>query len=131
MDARLDPLAVLDLTLGDAHVLRSGGGRVNDPLIGALGVACGVFDIDRVVVLHHTGCGYANPRADILDAIEAATGHRPGDLDLPVIADPEAALRDDLAAIAGSPLVPDGLDVRGAIVDSGDGTIVHEAGAAG
>ena len=36
MDARIDPLALLDLALGDAHVIRNAGGIVDEGAVRSL-----------------------------------------------------------------------------------------------
>jgi carbonic anhydrase len=56
MDARIDPLALLGLELGDAHVLRNGGAIVTDDVLRSL-EASRRIGTDDVVVIGHTDCG--------------------------------------------------------------------------
>jgi carbonic anhydrase len=56
MDARIDPLALLGLELGDAHVLRNGGGIVTDDVLRSLEASRRIGSED-VVVIGHTDCG--------------------------------------------------------------------------
>src|SRR6185295_18258321 len=59
MDARIDPLAVLGLTLGDANVMRNAGATVSDDVLRSLGAAVEKLGVVRAVVMGHTDCaGY-------------------------------------------------------------------------
>ena len=112
MDARLEPLAVLGLALGDAHVIRNAGGRVDDDVIRSLVVSTLALGVRMVVVLHHIDCGMAKlANADLqalVETVGAAT-----DEDFLTAPDPEHALWLDVATIATSPLLPPELEVHG------------------
>jgi carbonic anhydrase len=56
MDARIDPLALLGLELGDAHVLRNAGAIVTEDVHRSLEASRGIGS-ERVVVIGHTDCG--------------------------------------------------------------------------
>lgn len=62
MDARIDPLAALGLTVGDAFVLRNAGARWTDDVARSLKLARGL-GVTRVRVVAHTDC-YAHGRDD-------------------------------------------------------------------
>src|SRR5690242_7012171 len=55
MDARLHPEKVLGLEIGDAHVIRNAGGRVQDA-IRSLVISERLLGTTEIVVLHHTDC---------------------------------------------------------------------------
>jgi len=57
MDARIDPLAPLGLTLGDAHVLRNAGAVVTDDVLRSIALSQRVFATRTVYVMAHTDCG--------------------------------------------------------------------------
>src|SRR5688572_5794886 len=57
MDARIDPLAVLGLELGDAHVIRNAGGLVTDDAIRSLSASQKLLGTSEIVVLMHDDCG--------------------------------------------------------------------------
>ena len=66
LDPRVDPAHVLGLELGDAMVIRNGGGRVTPEVIDHIAfvgqlAAQAVPDgpLFEVAVIHHTGCGSA------------------------------------------------------------------------
>ncbi len=56
MDARIDPVRVLHLRLGDAAVVRVAGARVDDTVLQHLMVARAALHVDRVLVMAHTDC---------------------------------------------------------------------------
>jgi carbonic anhydrase len=56
MDARIDPLAVLGLELGDAHVMRNAGAIVTDDVLRSLEASRAIGTHD-VTVIGHTDCG--------------------------------------------------------------------------
>ena len=56
MDARIDPLALLGLELGDAHVLRNAGAIVTEDVLRSLEASRRIGS-ERVVVIGHTDCG--------------------------------------------------------------------------
>jgi carbonic anhydrase len=56
MDARIDPLPLLGLELGDAHVLRNAGAIVTEDVLRSLEASRGIGS-ERVVVIGHTDCG--------------------------------------------------------------------------
>jgi carbonic anhydrase len=52
MDARLDPNAMLGLEVGDAHIIRNGGGRAVDAMRSLLG-SQELLQTREVIVIHH------------------------------------------------------------------------------
>jgi carbonic anhydrase len=56
MDARVDPLALMGVELGDAHVLRNAGAIVTDDVLRSL-EASRSLGTEDVVVIGHTDCG--------------------------------------------------------------------------
>ena len=56
MDARIDPLAVLGLRLGDANVIRNAGATVSDDVLRSLHAAESKLGVRRAVLMGHTDC---------------------------------------------------------------------------
>ena len=105
MDCRIDPLAVLGLEPGDAHVLRNAGARVTDDVLRSLVKSVNQLGVTRIVVMHHTDCGAAKiVLADLRQKVAATTGNDPAEVDFHLIGDPDAALADDVAALCAVPL---------------------------
>jgi carbonic anhydrase len=116
MDARLDPARALGLEEGDAHVIRNAGGRAADA-IRSLVISQQLLGTREVVVVHHTDCGMITftddqLRRQVHDQLGA-------DTDIPFLSftDLEQSVRDDVATIAASPLLLQGIPVRGFIYD--------------
>ncbi|HET8951511.1 MAG TPA: carbonic anhydrase [Solirubrobacteraceae bacterium] len=98
MDARIDPLGVLGLSLGDANVLRNEGATVSDDVLRSLGAAVSLLGVRRAVLIGHTDCAGH-------DSDEAAA----------------AALADGVRRIRGA--MPDGFAVDALMYDVADGTL--------
>ena len=97
MDARIDVFAVLGLHLGEAHVIRNAGGRVTEDVLRSLALSSGVLGIDTAVVMQHTKCGLFGVNNEQLRELTGA------DLGFLPIDDHAAALREDVAVLAGTP----------------------------
>lgn len=54
MDARVDPLPMPGLEIGDAHVVRNAGGRASDDAIRSLVISHKLLGTDTWLVIHHT-----------------------------------------------------------------------------
>ena len=124
MDARFDPLTALGLAEGDANVLRNSGGRTTEDVIRSLVVSQQRLGTEAVLVVHHTDCGtltFGN------DAIRAQVRERLGadadGIDFLPFADVDQSVRDDVAAIRDSPLVPASVTVAGAVYDDRTGRL--------
>src|SRR3954463_11000732 len=57
MDSRLDVHGALGLRVGDAHVLRNGGGVVTDDMIRSLVISQRLLGTREIILIHHTDCG--------------------------------------------------------------------------
>ena len=56
MDARFEPLALLNAEVGDAHVIRNAGGIVTDDVLRSVETSRKLGTED-IVVIGHTDCG--------------------------------------------------------------------------
>ena len=129
MDTRINPLAIFGLEIGEAHVLRNAGARVTPDVIRSLIKSINQLEVERVVVMHHTDCGAAKIKIDVLrTAVVTATGNDPVDVNFHLIADPEEALAADVEAVRSCPYFPVGTAVAGMLYDVSDGTVttLHE-----
>jgi carbonic anhydrase len=73
MDCRIDPLAALGLSLGDAVVLRNAGAQVSDDVLRSLQLAHEVLGVRTVHVIGHTDCAAHGGDSEAA-AAEAANG---------------------------------------------------------
>lgn len=127
LDARIDPVRVLGLEPGDANVIRNAGGRAADALR-SLAVACGVLGVREIVVIHHTDCGLcavtnAGVHAAIAQALGPEAAAAAAGIDFLPFPDVDQSVRDDLALIRASPLVPSDVPVRGFVYQVESGTL--------
>ena len=131
MDARIDTFSALGLDLGDANILRNAGGRAA-PALRSLAVCCGFLGVREIVVIHHTDCGLLDASNDEIrarlgreigpEAAAAAAG-----IDFLPFPDLDQSVREDVALIRASPLIPDDVTVRGFVyyVETGRLQEVH------
>lgn len=113
MDARIDPLRVLHLKLGDAAVLRVAGARVDETVLRSLAVARAALQVRRVLVMAHTDCA-----ANRLTAEELRAAYDGAEVQLTGRGErnPEEALNHDLDALLRAPALR-GTPVAGAVLD--------------
>ena len=125
MDARLHPARFLGLAEGDAHVIRNAGGRASEDAIRSLVISQQLLGTNTVVVIYHTDCGmltFSNDdlRAKIKQDLNANADH----IDFLPFKDLEQSVRDDVATIKASPLIPDSIEVSGFIYDVKSGKLL-------
>lgn len=117
MDARLDPVRILGLETGDAHVIRNAGGVVTDDAIRSLVISQRLLGTREIILIHHTGCGMLTFNDDdVKAAIEADTGIRPP-FALEAFADLDADVRQSIARLEASPFIPETGSVRGFVYE--------------
>jgi carbonic anhydrase len=78
MDARIDPARLAGLAEGDAHVIRTAGGRASDDAIRSLVISCKLLGTREWFVIHHTDCGMGMFTDDVMrrllaQSLETAT----------------------------------------------------------
>lgn len=75
MDARIDLDALLDLELGDAHVVRNAGAIATADVIRTLAASQRLLGTEEIVVVQHTDCGiHRMDPAAFAAEVEAETG---------------------------------------------------------
>lgn len=123
MDSRLDPLGMLGLEPGDAHVLRNPGARVTGDVLATLVLAHHLLGVTRSMVVAHTKCAMAS-RTD--EQIHRAIAERGGpdtrSLAYLTTSDQEGSLRTDVQRVRSSPYLA-GLTVGGFVYDVGTGRV--------
>ena len=123
MDARIDPVRLFGLTVGDAHVLRNAGGVVTDDVIRSLMLSQRLLGTADVLLLHHTGCGLQGlAEADMKAEIEAETGIRPP-FALEAFHDVDTDVRQSVARIRSNVFLRPSRSVRGFVYDVDNGTV--------
>ena len=124
MDARLHPARFLGLQEGDAHIIRNAGGRASDDAIRSLVISEQLLGTNTVVVIHHTDCGMLTfSNADLRGKLRQELGANADHIDFLPFKDLEQSVRDDVATIKASPLIPDNIEVNGFIYDVRSGKL--------
>ena len=124
MDARIDPAKALGLAEGDAHVIRNAGGRASDDALRSLAISHELLGTREVVVVHHTDCGMLTFTNDqIRQRLRDRLGADASAIDFLPFGDLDQSVRDDVAAIRSSPLIPDDVAVSGFVYDVRSGRL--------
>jgi len=124
MDARIDPLKVLGLADGDAHVIRNAGGLVTDDVLRSLILSYWGLGTREAVVVAHEECGlqmFSN--REIHERIAQETGQDATGIDFLAFDDLDGAVRASLRRIRESPFLPDSYGVTGFVYDVGTGAM--------
>jgi carbonic anhydrase len=124
MDSRIEPLAMLGLSKGDAKILRNAGGRVTEDVLRTLVLAVHLLDVERVLITQHTDCRMAKVTDEQAHAaILERSGVDTRSLEFRTIPDQRAALETDVLRVRSSPYLPRDLVVAGALYDVKSGRI--------
>jgi carbonic anhydrase len=124
MDARIDPARALGLEEGDAHVVRNAGGRASDDAIRSLVISYKLLGTREFLVVHHTDCGMLTfSNEHLRDQLKRDLGADASAIDFLPFGDLDQSVRDDVATIRSSPLVPQDITVRGFVYDVGTGRL--------
>jgi carbonic anhydrase len=117
MDARIDALACLGLSLGDAYVIRNAGGRVTDDVLRSLALATHVLGVESVIVMQHTKCGLLGVTEEELREQTAA------DLSFLPIDDHTTVLEHDIDGLMAQPYLSLINEVDGCVYDLDTGEV--------
>ncbi len=117
MDARIDVLAALGLSVGEAHVLRNAGGVVSDDVIRSLAISQRKLGTREVMLVHHSDCGMETISDDGFSTeLQEETGLAP-DFPIEAFADVEEDVRESIQRVRRSPFLPHRDEVRGFVYD--------------
>ncbi len=118
MDARLDPAKALGLEEGDAHVVRNAGGRASDDAIRSLVISTQLLGTREILVIHHTDCGMLTfSNEQLREQLRRDLDADASTVDFLPFTDLDESVRQDVATIHSSPLLPTDLAVRGFVYD--------------
>jgi carbonic anhydrase len=117
MDARIEPLRVLGLEVGDAHVIRTAGGRVGEEVLASLAVSAHLLGVRTVMVMHHTNCGLVGvTEEELRRRTGAEVAFRP-------ISDHEASFREDVQRLTSNSYLGPVTTTAGLLLDTGSGVV--------
>jgi carbonic anhydrase len=130
MDARLLPASFLGLQEGDAHVIRNAGGRASEDAIRSLVISYELLGTREFMVIHHVDCGMLTfSNEDLRQRLQDSLGADASGIDFLPFSDLDESVRQDVATIRSSPLIPDDIPVTGFVYDVRTGKLreVHPA----
>lgn len=123
MDARILPSRAFGLVEGDAHIIRNAGGRAREALR-SLVISQRLLGTNEVAIVHHTGCGMLTfTNRDLQAKVKADLGADASDIDFLPFTDVEDSVREDVAYLLSSPLIPADVIVRGFVYDVKSGKL--------
>lgn len=125
MDARIVPSRAFGLEEGDAHVIRNAGGRARDALR-SLVISQRLLGTNEIAVIHHTDCGmltFTNP--DLHARVKQDLGADSTGIDFLPFSDVEESVREDVALLLSSPLIPGDVIIRGFVYDVHNGRLTE------
>ncbi|HEO8608636.1 TPA: carbonic anhydrase [Streptococcus suis] len=126
MDSRLHVAQALGLALGDAHILRNAGGRVTEDMIRSLVISQQQLGTREIVVLHHTDCGAQTfTNEEFVVQLKRDLGVDVAGQDFLPFTDIEESVREDIALLKQSPLIPDDVEISGAVYDVDTGRMTE------
>ncbi|HFI0158554.1 TPA: beta-class carbonic anhydrase [Streptococcus suis] len=126
MDSRLHVAQALGLALGDAHILRNAGGRVTEDMIRSLVISQQQLGTREIVVLHHTDCGAQTfTNEEFAVQLKRDLGVDVTGQDFLPFTDIEESVREDIALLKQSPLIPDDVEISGAVYDVDTGRMTE------
>lgn len=126
MDARISPFEMFNLSLGEAHVIRVGGGRAPDALRSLI-ASEHVLGTNEIMIVHHTDCGFSkapNEDAARLEVRESLGGTSVDWMSFMLLkSDMKDSVRDDVRFLKESPYIKKGAVISGWIYDTVKGTV--------
>jgi len=118
MDDRVDPMKLLGLLPGEAHVIRNAGGRATEDAIRSLVVSVTVLDKPEIIVIHHTACimGWVT-NEHLRELARRKSNIDVSQLDFLAFTDLDGSVREDVSKITTSPFIGNGVAVTGFVYD--------------
>ncbi|HEX2249812.1 MAG TPA: carbonic anhydrase [Gemmatimonadales bacterium] len=123
MDARIVPSRAFGIQEGDAHVIRNAGGRAREALR-SLVISQRLLGTNEIAVIHHTDCGMVTfTNSDLHEKVKQDLGADASSIDFLPFSDIEESVREDVAFLLSSPLIPGDVIIRGFVYDVRSGKL--------
>jgi carbonic anhydrase len=124
MDSRIEPLAMVGLTHGDAKIFRNPGGRITDAALEALVLGVHLLNVDTIMIVPHTRCAMTKmTENELREKITEVSGQDAWWQHFHVVADQHAALVEDVHRVTSHPLIGDRAVVGGFLYDVDTGLL--------
>jgi len=127
MDCRLHVSKLLDLELGDAHIIRNAGGIVTEDVLRSLIVSCHIAKTQEVAIVNNTKCGMLTFKDEELAAkLQQETGKMPvTPARFYAFTDLEENVRQQMRKVKSHPWIPESILVRGFVYDVDTGRLAE------
>lgn len=124
MDSRIMPLDMVGLGFGDAKIIRTPGGYVDDVAVRGCILGVHLLNVQRILVVQHTKCALARGYdGDIAEAVKDSTGADVSQLGFHATPDQMGRLRHDVALLRQNPLLEGRCEVGGFVLDVDTGLL--------
>lgn len=124
MDSRIEPLAMLGLTPGDAKILRNAGGRVTDDVLRGLILATNLLGVHTILLIQHTDCRMTSATdAELQQMLGARHGVDASGWEFLTIRDQPVTLAADAQRIRDCPLIDLDVTIETLIYDVESGRL--------
>lgn len=124
MDARIDLDAMLDLELGDAHVVRNAGAVATTDVVRTLAASQRLLGTEEIVVVQHTDCGIHRMDPAVFAADVARDTGVEVDWEVPATDSPLTTLAMTLEILRNSPEIPHRDRIRGYVLHLDTGRLL-------
>ena len=127
MDARLEPLKFLGLELGEAHIIRNGGGRASEDAIRSLVISNTHLGTNEFLIIHHSDCGMEGFTQEemgklLKEKLNTIEGEFVNWLS---IADRIESIKNDVMHIRNHPLVAQDIKISGLLFNTKTGELTQ------
>ncbi|MGB3728932.1 MAG: carbonic anhydrase [Thermodesulfobacteriota bacterium] len=127
MDARLEPLKFLGLELGEAHIIRNGGGRASEDAIRSLVASYTHLGTNEFLVIHHSECGFETFTQEgmgklLKEKLDTSEGEFVNWLS---ISDRIESIKNDVMHIRNHPLISKDIEITGLLFNTKTGELTE------
>jgi carbonic anhydrase len=127
LDCRLHVSRLLELELGDAHIIRNAGGIVTEDVLRSLLISHHIGGTQEFMIINNTKCGMLTFKdEELAERLQQETGKAPV---VPArflaFTDLEKNVREQILKVRSHPWIPESIIVRGFIYDVDTGRLTE------
>src|SRR5689334_12612618 len=124
MDSRMDLEQLLGLQVGDAHMIRNGGGLATDDAIRSLILSTHLLGTRSIAIIQHTECGLLSITDEQMrHRLTAQTGRDASHLQFHAFTDIDKNVTEQVKRVREHPFLPKNIQVRGYVYDVKNGSL--------
>ncbi|MBS1839363.1 MAG: carbonic anhydrase [Acidobacteria bacterium] len=124
MDSRMDLEQLLGLQVGDAHMIRNGGGLATDDALRSLILSTHLLGTRFIVIIQHTECGSLSVTDEQMrHRLTAQTGKDASHLQFHTFTDLDRTTTEQIKRVREHPFLPKDIQVKGFVYDVKKGSL--------